>query len=117
MRAGVTLRVRGAGGVEFDLDVPEDGTEARRNFDAHVASGFLTVLDAPATDTGAAGPERDPDAVPDGSVADVTVWVRGAADDEPPADGWQDRARLAYDAEQARPKPRTGLVRLLEGLL
>ena len=44
MRAGDTLRVRGEGGTEFDLDVPEDGTERRSIFDKHIASGFLTIV-------------------------------------------------------------------------
>lgn len=39
----------GAGGVVWDVDVPDEGTPARERFDAQVASGALVpVDDAPA---------------------------------------------------------------------
>lgn len=109
-----TVQVRYESGHVQTMDVPELGTVARDLFDDHVAKGRYTILDGdPAADVTPA----DPSAVPSGSVADVTVWVRGGDDDSDPVDGWQDRARQALDAEQVAPKPRKGLVALLEGLV
>lgn len=104
-----TVEVRYESGHVQLMDVPEPGTVARDLFDDHVAKGRYTILG----DT----PTGDPSAVPAGSVDDVTAWVRGADTDDAPADGWQDRARQALDAEQASAKPRKGLVALLEGLV
>jgi hypothetical protein len=55
----------------------------------------------------------DPDTVPDGTIADVVAWVRGAPEDEPAADGWEVRAQRAFDAETAAGHPRSTLVDLL----
>ena len=70
MRAGDTLRVRGEGGAEFDLDVPEDGTERRSIFDAQIASGFLTVLGAPSAEQGGPAP-TEPSPPTDDDTAEV----------------------------------------------
>jgi hypothetical protein len=40
----VTVTVRGLGGDEFDLDVPEEGTIARDRFDADIADGTLVII-------------------------------------------------------------------------
>lgn len=39
------LKVRGAGGVVWDMDVPRDGTHERERFVERIANGDLTVLD------------------------------------------------------------------------
>lgn len=95
LTAGQTLRVRGEGGVEFDLDVPTDPTR-REIFDYQVNTGSLSVLglvadgdlvegepgydpDEPEGDEVESitddGDEPDGDEVPDGTNAAVLAWV------------------------------------------
>ena len=59
-----TVTVRGYGGAEFEMDVPVGGQE-RENFDAQVASGFLTILDGSVPTS---EPEVDLGSVPDGTM-------------------------------------------------
>lgn len=40
-------RFRGAGGVEWDIDVPREGTPARERHDEQVTKGLLVPLDVP----------------------------------------------------------------------
>lgn len=40
-----TIRVRGTGGLEFDMDMPAEGTQRREIVDAQLASGQLVVVD------------------------------------------------------------------------
>jgi hypothetical protein len=37
---------RGAGGVEWDIDEPAEGTQARERFDAQVKNGDLVLVEA-----------------------------------------------------------------------
>jgi hypothetical protein len=46
---------RGAGGVEWEIDPPREGTQAREHFDAQVKNGELVLVDAPEPDA----PEPD----------------------------------------------------------
>lgn len=41
---------RGAGGVEWEIDPPREGTQAREHFDAQVKNGELVLVDAPEPD-------------------------------------------------------------------
>lgn len=56
-----------------------------------------------------------------GNVEAVLAWVHGTTVDgdpnDAPAEGWQDRALLALDAEHARDKPRAGVIAPLERAL
>lgn len=108
----VTVTVRYESGHCQDIDVPPVGTMARELFDDHVATGRYTILDDEPTPASV-----DPDGVPSGSIGDVTAWVRGATDDEAPADGWHERATLALETERAAGTPRTTLVALLESVV
>lgn len=38
---------RGSGGVEWEIDEPEEGTQQRERFDEQVASGALVPVEAP----------------------------------------------------------------------
>lgn len=116
-----TIRVRGGGGVEFDLDVHPVGTRRRELLDYDLSKRNLIVLEGaehlepepePEPET-----EVDESSVPVGSVADVLAWVRGHDDDAPAADGWEDRAEQALAAERATEKPRTTLIEALEAAL
>ena len=40
-----TLRVRGEGGAEFDMDLPAEGSPRREIFDEFVAKGWIVILD------------------------------------------------------------------------
>lgn len=42
-----TVRVRGTGGMEFDMDMPGEGTQRREIVDAQIASGQLVVVESP----------------------------------------------------------------------
>jgi hypothetical protein len=57
--------------------------------------------------------------VPDGTIPEVRAWVFGKTyPDTVPDDGWQDRARAALEAEEAKgDKSRTSWVAELEGAL
>ena len=123
-----TFRARGAGGVELELDDLDLSTPRGELLAAQIRKGDLVVL----TDDGQLGGEAqideflgvsvasedlsDPDAVPDGNVAAVIDWVRGATAGADPADGWEDRAQRALDAEHAG-KDRSSLVEKLEEIL
>jgi hypothetical protein len=39
--------ITGSGGATFEVDIPAEGTDARARFDADVASGAITVTEAP----------------------------------------------------------------------
>lgn len=54
--------------------------------------------------------------VPKGNVDDIVAWVRGSAPDEEPAEGWDERAQEALDAELAG-KDRPSLVKQLKAVL
>lgn len=133
---GATVEVRGEGGDVFDMDVPDEGTVQREVFDSMVSKGLLTVLSDPEgaltveDDELEAPPAAEPqdgepeseeldggDGVPAGTIAEVSAWVRGSADADDPADGWDERARQALAAEQASDSPRSTFVAQLEALL
>lgn len=61
----------------------------------------------PGYEPGSGAPAEDQ--VPEGTIAEVLAWVE--ADQSPPG-----RAQAAYDAEAARPAPRTTLLAQLESL-
>jgi hypothetical protein len=71
----VTLRVRGEGGAEFDMDVPPDGSPRREVFDEMVRKGLLVVLEG---EIPGAGPDSEPvDALEDLKVDEL----KGLADE------------------------------------
>lgn len=43
----VTVRVRGGGGWELDMDVPAEGTPARELYEQKLANGDLVLVDQP----------------------------------------------------------------------
>ncbi len=45
-----TVRVRGSGGMEFDMDIPPEGSRRREIVDAQLAKGDLVVIDKPAAE-------------------------------------------------------------------
>lgn len=105
-----TVRVRGEGGWEFDMDVPSDPLR-RELFDDAVANGRLVILDS-------VEDESDQSVVPGGSIASVVEWVRGGTDDQDPRKGWDQRASQALAVELAKgDKARSGLVDLLSTLV
>lgn len=109
-----TIRVRGEGGWEFDMDVPDDPTK-RELFDDAVANGRLTILSAPEVDEPS---DPAPSDVPDGSIDKVTEWVRGGPEDQEPTEGWEQRAADALAAELAKgDDARSSLVKLLSPLV
>lgn len=63
----ITLRVRGEGGAEFDMDLPAEGSPRREIFDEFVAKGWLVILEGevPAP----AAPAVEADVVIDGEPA------------------------------------------------
>lgn len=132
-----SFTAQGSGGSEFTFDRPTRGSMREEALVEKIVKGELLVLDdGPATrdvevvtawlrDEDVAveqGVAIDPvvddevevssDGVPDGTVVDVLDWV------DEPTDGWQDRARQAIAAEQARGEDaRKGIVdRLTEAL-
>jgi len=42
-----TVTVRGTGGLEIVMDVPDAGTIARERYDAALAAGDLVIVDEP----------------------------------------------------------------------
>lgn len=118
---GPTITVRGEGGAESLLDVPDEGTVQRELFDDHLASGRYVVVSGdwpPADEEADSEPSGDESAPPDGTIDDVTAWVRGSGPGEDPADGWPERARLAFDAETAKgDKARSTLLEQLQPLI
>lgn len=111
--SGETVTVRGEGGDVFEMDVPFAATPAREHYDQAIAAGRLVIVtNATRADTEygyklvaepeplATEPSKDPDAVPDGTVAEVEAWV---GDDI-------ERADRALDVENAKTKPRSSLV-------
>lgn len=93
----------------------EEGGSLLRHLHTQVRRGDLKSVEIDGA--GQTTPETpDPDAVPDGNIDEVVAWVRGAPDHEDPADGWDQRARLALDAEIGADKPRSTLLDLLEPL-
>jgi len=85
------------------LDLAKD-EEVIGELAEHLAANCPTSVEV--LGGGEAGPPPDPDAVPDGTAADVLAWV---GDDH-------DKAAKALEAEQAREKPRSTLVAALEKL-
>lgn len=65
------------------------------------------------------GSQGDELVVPDGTVDDVLGWVHGGPEPEgDPADGWEDRAAAALEAEHAKgDKARSTLVERLTSIL
>lgn len=116
-----TVTVRGEGGHVFEMDVPADGTVKREVFDSHVKKGWLTIL-SEAIEAEADGTPQELTAdgtfdVPDDTIDAVMAWVRGSTEDDP-AEGWEDRALEALEAEQAKgDKARKTLVELLDVLI
>lgn len=88
---------RGTGGAVFEIDVPDEGTDARLLFDRRVESGDLVAV---ASETAAE------DCKP-AKVADVKAEV---GDDV-------DKAREALEAEQSSDKPRSSLIEHLEAVI
>lgn len=107
------LRVRGSGGLEFDLDLHPSGSRQRELFDEQVRKGELTVLDGDVVE-----PDVDVGSVPNGPVESVLSWVRGHNDPTIEAvEGWEDRARTAAEVEQVKDRPRSTLIDRLNELL
>lgn len=128
MKAGDTITVRGEGGAVSQIDVPPDGTVQRELLDDLIRTGKYVVLHGPSPDVdepstvdevpASTGEPGDDGAVPDGTIDEVAAWVRGSLDDEPPAEGWDVRARMALDVELARgDAARKTLVALLRSVL
>lgn len=117
----VVVRMVGAGGVVWDLDLPAVGTVQREIFDEKVAKGELAFADGvDVRDSEAAATPETPgttDGVPHGTIPEIIDWVRGAPEGEPPTDGWEDRARGALADEQSKAKPRETLVEKLEDIV
>lgn len=42
-----TVTVRGTGGLEIVMDVPDEGTIARERYDAALAAGDLVIVEPP----------------------------------------------------------------------
>lgn len=84
-----------------DLPVPRDAA-------ALITAPGVWVEDPPAA-TGPPAPVEG--AAPSGNVDDVLAWVHGGErPDDPPSAGWQDRALVALDTEEASGRPRKGIV-------
>ncbi len=132
---------RTLGGSVLELDAPAPGTHAAERFAEQVAKGDLVLLDAGAVEkvvdvygldkdskpmssfrwvekAPAAGGDRP--AKSEATIEDVLAGVRGH-DDGPtvePAEGWEERAQAALEAEQAKgDKARKTLVDRLESAL
>lgn len=112
-----TVTVRDEHGHLSEIDVPDESeVYPFKHWTDHLASGRYVVVEDP----GAPEPAEpvDPDSVPTGSIGDVVDWVRGAPEDEDPADGWLDRASEAYLAEFKRgDDARKGITDVLRPLL
>jgi hypothetical protein len=76
--AAVTVRIRGAGGAEWDVDVPEAGSPARELFDQQLAKGDIVVIDGTleADDTAGDGEPSKDDLAAQAEALGITVDAR-----------------------------------------
>lgn len=117
-----TVTVQYEGGAISEVDVPAEGTPARELFDSFVANGTYVIIDGQVPESADEPTEvesaDEPEGLPDGSIAEVTAWVRGADEDDEPAEGWHERAVEARDAELAKgDEARSSLVKLLNSVV
>lgn len=120
------MRARGSGGAVFELDERSPGQRGYDWLVERFATGELVLVDEDGQKIGdgswpSPGPSSTPAAAPDitdGSINEVLAAVRGAKPGEEAAAGWQDRARAALAAEQAKgDEARSTLISRLESAL
>lgn len=119
---GRTVHIRYESGHEDDVDIPDEGTMAYEHWLDHLATGRILVIDDPQVESEDAEVVDtftvDGDYPSGGTISQILDWVRGAPEDDEPADGWVDRAAVALEVEQsAGDQARKRLIAVLEPIV